>query len=296
MKAVSTGLARRGHNVTVATSRHPTRRQFSTRVTVREFGVTGSPLTGYRGEVDAYRDFLRKSNFDVSLNYAAQCWPTDLAFRELEKMRGRKILAPCGYSGLAFGPPIGWLFVPYFLKLPRVLRKYDHLIYHSPVTIDKLFGDRHGIKSFSIIPNGVDTSLFQGEGDELPGGSDVRPDQPLLLHVGNHQRVKGHRGIFAALKALDALGCKEWEFVLIGEPSPSKLTNCLSDCIHAAASFGGRVHLSSRVSRERVVSAFKGADIFILSSKIECFPLVVLEAMSAQSPIPNRGMAESRSR
>jgi hypothetical protein len=77
VKQISERLARRGHSVTVATTRISGRPKGPVNgVHVEEFAVSGNEVSGFRGEVERYQDFLLGSGFDIMMNYAAQQWPT----------------------------------------------------------------------------------------------------------------------------------------------------------------------------------------------------------------------------
>ena len=55
---------------------------------------------GFSGEVERYKKFLLESDFDIIMNYTAQQWTTDLTFPFLAKISAKKVLVPCGFSGL----------------------------------------------------------------------------------------------------------------------------------------------------------------------------------------------------
>ena len=162
VRQLSERLAARGHNVTVATTAVPERASSNHNgVQIAQFdirGVLGHSALGIRGETSNFRDFLHAGNWDVILNYAAQTWPTDLTCRQLSRLPGKTILAACGYSGLIGARRA--VYEGYFRRLPHYLRQYSAIVYHSKAYRDKVFGDRHGIENYRIIPNGIDSSEF----------------------------------------------------------------------------------------------------------------------------------------
>jgi glycosyltransferase involved in cell wall biosynthesis len=280
VRRISEPLAQRGHEVTVATSFDATRSDARINgVRVEQFHVTGNAARGMRGEIERYIQFVRDYRAEVMMNYAAQSWTTDALLPHLRALPSAKILAPCGYSGL-HRPE----FRAYFDALPSHLRNYDALVYHSAHYQDKKFGDDHGLAHLArIIPNGADEMEFLRE----PMGFRQRygvTTRFLLLCVANHYNAKGHDLVVAAFRELRRDDCT---LVIIGQPAVSGLGKwrhgCYRRCVGAAL-FHPRIKVLENVPREWVVSAFLEADLFLFGSQIECFPLVILEAMASATP------------
>jgi glycosyltransferase involved in cell wall biosynthesis len=275
-------LARRGHAVTVATGYSPRRLTAELNgVAVRQFridGVLQQSALGIRGEISAFCRFLRDSDFDVVMNYAAQTWHTDLTFRCLPYLRARTVLAACGYSGL-----VGWrrpLYWGYFLRLPRYLRQYDAVVYHAAGYRDHEFGARHGIAHGCVIPNGIDSGEFVSPSIRFRELYGIRTPH-LLLCVGDHYANKGHRRV---LDAFCWLNRTDTTLVIIGRPSAAWPRGCLGECRRRARTCGGRVLLLEQAPRDHVAAAYQAATVFISGSLIEAFPLVILEAMGSALP------------
>jgi glycosyltransferase involved in cell wall biosynthesis len=149
-------LARRGHSVTVATSRIETR-DFDAHNGVRivEFAISGNQVRGFQGDTGAYREFLLAGDFEVVFFYAAQQWTFDAAWPVMALIQSRKVLVPCGYSSL-FEPAYG----AYFAALPAILREMSAVVYHAADYRDVRFGEANGIKHAALIPNGADMDEF----------------------------------------------------------------------------------------------------------------------------------------
>jgi glycosyltransferase involved in cell wall biosynthesis len=261
VRQVSERLAARGHDVTVATAQHPGRRdRLINGVSVQEFHIAGNLALGIRGEAGRYQEFLLRGGFDIVLNYAAQTWATDLAFPILDRVPARKVLVPCGYSGL--GDP---RYARYFEALPDHLRRYDRVIYLSPRYRDAVFGERHGIGRSVVIPNGADEREF----DRPPAGFRRRAGiatQYLAVTVANHYKSKGHGFVIEALRRL---GRDDVTLAIIGKASPNPLRGCGAACRFAALR-DRRIRLFPDLPREWVVSALKEADLFLFGSQVEC--------------------------
>ena len=134
-----------GHDVTVATTRHPDRRFAELGgVRIEEFDVSGNTVHGLKGEVERYRSFVAEGGFDVVMTYAAQQWTTDALLPALDRIPGRTVLAPCGFSGLE--DPA---YERYFSELLARLAKFDALIFHSDTYQDIEFARRAGLENLT---------------------------------------------------------------------------------------------------------------------------------------------------
>jgi glycosyltransferase involved in cell wall biosynthesis len=280
VKRISELLVRRGHEVTVATTSLPERRETVINgVRIAEFGISGNAALGFRGDTLPYLNLLRSGGFDVMMNYAAQQWATDLVLPVLDQIPYRKVLAPCGFSGL-FWPEYG----PYFRMLPERLRLYDHLIFHSSTYRDARFAKEHGLNNFSVIPNGAAYEEFGTPNTTFRERYGLPRNQPLLLTVGSHTSLKGHD---LCMRALRRARIGPATLVVIGNTFGD--SGCLPRCRRLARSvrwttFGRKQVLLLNPPREDVVAAYHAADLFLFGSNIECSPLVLFEAMASRTP------------
>ncbi len=283
-------LADSGHKVTVATTKLVERERFNHNgVRLEEFNLAGNKVAGIRGsarEIERYQKLL-EGDFDVILNYAAQSWPTDLALDRLDKIKARKILVPCGYSGL-----LKKCYQDYFRELPKYLRHYDALVYMSPNYQDKKFGDEHGLADKSVlIPNGVASEEFVSTDDY-----DIRKKMGiktpfLAISVSNHYKAKGHDFV---LKAFRRMQRDDVSLLMIGELRPPRsfkewghvFVDRLS-CFWKSV-WSKNIYLVDGRNRQAVLSAYKNADLFLFGSQVECSPLVMYESFAAGTPFLTR--------
>src|SRR4029077_19344097 len=159
VRQISTRLAQRGHEGTVATrslaERHSDRLDG---VQIRQFEISGNAVRGMRGEVEAYRKFVLEGDFDVMMSYAAQQWTVDALLGMLDRIPFPHAIAPCGFSGLHDAA-----YSRYFRDLPGQLRNADALVFHSDSYQDIEFARRSGLQSSTVIPNGADEREFSDE-------------------------------------------------------------------------------------------------------------------------------------
>lgn len=280
VRQVSERLAARGHDVTVATSRLSSRTQSTVSgLKIAEFDVSGNAVQGLQGDVRGYQTFLLGGDFDVMLNYAAQQWTTDAALPILDQLPYARVLAPCGFSGL-FDPAYGG----YFDSMPDVMRRYDRTLLHSSRYRDAQFATGHGVANTVIVPNGAGLGEFNRphpgfrDRHRIPGGA------PLILTVGTHTGLKGHETVMEAFRKART---GRAVLVIVGNSLPGG--GCRDACGRAARKVGWLTLGKKRVllldpPRHEVLAAYEAADLFVLASKIECFPLVLVEAMASGTP------------
>ena len=289
MQYLSEGLVSLGHDVTVATRVHPLRDfKILNGVEVVSFDVDGKVDSGYKGEVRRYQEFVRTFPCDVLMVYAAQTWAADLVFPLLKELNCIKVFEPCGYSSL-YNPD----YIEYFEQLPSVLNDFDHIVYLDGNFRDALFGRRHNIDHYSIIPEGADLSEF---GTEKKKGFRKRykiHTKYMLLNVASYNRNKAQHFLLEAFLRAKPV---DTTLVCIGpnvEGRSSKIYFRLLQMASLAIQMRlglGTIRLLRNVDRDWVAAAFQEADLFLLGSSFEAaIPLVIHETMTAGVPfISNR--------
>jgi len=299
-------LVSRGHKIIVATGTHSAR-DFGVLngVEVRQFDISGNRILGYQGDHQAYADFIEAFRGDILVNYAAQTWASDLVYPLLKSLRCKKIFIPCGYSGLHDKQ-----YHSYFLEMPDVLNRYEHVVYHSAKYQDKRFGDEHAIKRYSIIPNGAREDEFLEPRSGFREAYGIK-ESKFFLSVGNYGAGKNQEFVLKAY--LDA-GIPDSCLVFIGSEFNSYSWKVLRkdpyrnglygkwfrymtlakrhgfyrlNPVHSLAGparQGLKVRIFEKIPRAMVVAAYHEADLFLYGSLVECFPLVILEAMASVTP------------
>ena len=231
VRHVSEQLVRRGHDVTVATTRHPDRRFAELEgVRIEEFDVSGNTVRGLKGEVERYRSFVTAGGFDILMTYSAQQWTTDALLPMLDRIDAVKVLAPCGFSRLR--DPA---YAPYFSELPARLAEFDQLIFHGENYQDIEFTRGVGLENLTVVPNGASREEFEGLDSDFRERHGVDPDEPLLLTVGPHNWIKGHALTIEAFRQADF---ERGTLVVIGN-KPLRV-GCQWDCRRRAVRHAGR--------------------------------------------------------
>ncbi|MES2364322.1 MAG: glycosyltransferase family 4 protein [Pseudomonadota bacterium] len=314
-------LASRGHTVTVATSQI-TSRSFDMHkgVCIIEFAISGNQVRGLQGDVETYHAFLKNSDFDVVLFYAAQQWTFDAAWPVMESISARKVLVPCGYSGL-FEPA----YKEYFSLLPAILRQMAAVIYHAENYRDVAFGQASGIKHGVMISNGADLEEFSVPNSQYFRHELSIPDSALLfLTVGTMTGLKGHLELAKAFYLADFGGrdavlilngntpefrgkkvsslrqlfnlVRGYGFFYAAKHSVKMLLHSLGIRVGKAGSIqdwvlringnkDSKKHvIVADLPRTQLIQAYLNADLFVFASNVEYSPLVLFEACAAGLP------------
>jgi L-malate glycosyltransferase len=292
VRQLSERMVKMGHDVTVAARKMPERKKLTHNgVKIVEFDIKSgsgfgmSSVQGLKGDTKKYQDFLRNSDFDVVMTYAAQQWTTDLMFDVLDEIKAKKVMVPCGYSAL-YDPE----YKEYFKNLPDYLRKFDATVYMSKNYRDINFAKKHLLKNINFIPNGADemefsNSLSKARKKELKKKYGIKG--LMIMTIANYTGEKGHAELLYVFKRLpiprttlvSAGGMRINPGVYFG------IFKDLADRINVSKKFPGkRVVMVEGSQREEVRDLLKMADLFLFFSNIECSPLVLFEAAAAGVP------------
>lgn len=283
VRQISERMVKLGHNVTVVTTKLTDRRKkVINGVKIVEFDISGNEVHGFHGSTEEYKQFLAESKFDVIMNYAAQQWATDLFFDVIDKVKAKKILVPCGFSGL-YEPA----YKNYFKKMPEILRKYDATVYLASHYRDIDFAKKYKLKNIYIIPNGAGEDEFlKRTKSDIREQLGIYPGRFLIITVGTHTGVKGHR---EAIEIYKKANISNSQLVIIGNDITG---GCAKSCKQSALrfNFNPRARLNNQkinihsLSRKQTVEVMKKADLFLFPSNIEASPIVLFEAAASKTP------------
>ncbi|TFG55040.1 MAG: glycosyltransferase family 4 protein [Methanomassiliicoccus sp.] len=140
-----------------------------------------------------------------------------------------------------------------------------------------------------VVHNGVDTTRFEvNDKTELRRKHGLPLDKVILLSVGTVGKRKNQR---ATLEALKEMGPEERErvmFLVVGGGETKELQATVKKM-----GLEGNVRITGKVPDDALVEMYLLADLFVLTSTSEGFPLVYLEAMAAGLPIVTYADIES---
>ncbi len=272
-----------GHDVTVATTKLKERKSLNINgVKIKEFDISGNEVRGYKGNTQAYKEFLLNNKFDIVMNYAAQQWATDLFFEVMDEVKAKKVFVPCGFSGL-YDPA----YKEYFKKMPDLLKKYDATIYLAEKYRDIDFAKKHKVKNTVIIPNGAGADEFDSPINEsIREKYGINNESFLVTTVGSHTGVKGHA---EAIKIFKKARTKNSTLLIIGNLLEE---GCGPECSRKGHKFNRS--LISKINKQKIivkdinrkdtVDFLKSSDLFLFPSNIEASPIVLFEACASKTP------------
>ena len=267
VQAISTGLARRGHQVTVATMRADIRRPTADhRDGVR---VLRFPSVGVGA---AYRVpprllfYLRRAGeaFDIvhAHNYHAPLTPLAAALTP-ERLIVTPHLNDRPHSRFA-----RVLHRPYAVIGGASLRRAQTVICVSQAERDRLIERfRTPVERLIVAPNGVDTTCFGGRPER------ATRDPRLLLVVGRLQAYKRVERIIAAL----AYAPPDYHLTIVGDgPERPRLEGDAR-----ARGVADRVTFTGAVSDTRLAEWYARASVLVNVSEAEAFGVTIIEALAS---------------
>ncbi len=129
----------------------------------------------------------------------------------------------------------------------------------------------------TVIPNHVSWPLENGEPHVKP--ESVLPAQRMLLLAIGRLGEEKQFGILIDAFAFLAEDCEEWDLVILGE---GREHHALENQVRSLG-LENRIRLPGRAGN--VADWYRRADLYVLSSRFEGFPNVLIEAMSCGCPV-----------
>jgi glycosyltransferase involved in cell wall biosynthesis len=110
-----------------------------------------------------------------------------------------------------------------------------------------------------------------------------RDGRVRLLYAGRLERRKGVQNL---CRALTGLGREDWHLTLVGGDTPTApLASSMLAQLRLATADDERFELRDEISRDEVLQLMADSDLLISPSLWECWPNVVLEALSQSLPV-----------
>jgi glycosyltransferase involved in cell wall biosynthesis len=281
------GLAHRGADITIATSSVDGQRRSETieGLRVERFVLSGaeSVLRPIRGDIEGYSNFLTRGAFDAVLLNAWQNWATDIAFRVIGRIGGRKILYSHCISTNLFLPsqPIrstlrymAWR--PYWWSLARKMRSLDGLIFLADNGESSRFGDLEVARAARLPIHIIGNTVPIDDATPPPHSS-----RRYILAVGSFTWLKGFDTVLRMYAKSRHRGT--YPLRLFGQEA----TDYGEKLRHLADELGlgpQDVSFHTGVSGAALQREYQDAVLFLMASRTECQPLVLLDAMAAGTP------------
>ncbi len=275
-----------GHDITIVTAWFPGQKERS-----RQEGLTVIRLK-------SRRRYKEHCSFGEMLSYLGMALPCAAGLHKKEQFDVAMVFfaipsGPIGYYlkkryGLPYIIRFGGGDIPGFQErftfVYKLLGPFEKAIWRNA---DALVANSRGLrelaekfdrkKEIKIIPNGVDIDFFR----EASGEKTEKIDCFRLLFVSRLIERKGLQFVIPQLAALrDACGGNV-KLTIVGDgPYRRKLEEIAADCgVSDCILFAGQK------DKAELAHYYQTADVFILPSKKEGMPNVVLEAMASSLPV-----------
>ncbi|MBI2023024.1 glycosyltransferase family 4 protein [Candidatus Giovannonibacteria bacterium] len=164
-----------------------------------------------------------------------------------------------------------WLFKQNWLKekLFRFILRNSILV-TGPESLAKEYVARYGVKEYRVVSNWIDTERFKPDANKK-----LSPKIVLFVH-----HLSKRKGVDFVPKIAEAFKNDDVEFVVIG--AGPEFENCKLEIENSGLT--GKVKLLGPVANAEVVRYFKDARVFLMPSREEGSPRVILEAMASGVP------------
>lgn len=295
--ALARDLASYGYEIVVCTDKQQQRENQNPHdgIRIEEFALNSAwQFDGQMLEEKLrMRDFIIAENPDVIICQCWDTWATLIAEETFVSLpRTRKVLFSHGYSTI-WKPTIRF---PWGIKgllrglmklcrLPKTISKYDRIVFLEKKHdlgrfIDHTIAKFIRYPSISIIPNSFDIPETKHESPSF--NSWDRDHELVVMCVSNYLPGKNQE---LALRAFRRAAIPDSVLVFIGSSYNDYSRHLMEiDSELSKKSSRERVVFIEKFSRAETLAAYLTADIFLLTSKSETGPLVVLEALACGVP------------
>lgn len=168
-------------------------------------------------------------------------------------------------------------------------RKMDELVVVNPSFIPKLVALGCSEERVTYIPNFVSTDLFYeqslSERESFREKLKIAQDRFVVLGVGQIQKRKGIDDFIQL-----AIDNPEIQFIWAGGFSFGKLTDGFEEYQEVYQNPPENLLFTGIIERNELVRYYNSADLFLLPSYNELFPMSILEAFSCSTPVMVRDL------
>jgi glycosyltransferase involved in cell wall biosynthesis len=285
---LSRALARRGHAVTIYSSDFELDREFIDslkEVTIYPFHSVNLGRVGFGfywtpGMINKLRK--ESKSFDIIHMHHYITFQNVVACHYALKNR-----IPCllqAHGGVARKPGRNWVN-KFYDKLfgYRILRCASKIVVLTPAEAEQYIQMGLGSDKTEIVPNGIDLSDFK----DLPQRGEfikkygLDPNQKIILYLGRIHKIKGLDRLVEAFAGLSR-SSSDIKLVIVGQdsgylPFLKKLVVELG--------IADKVLFTGSLYGQEKLEAYVDADVYVLPSVYETFPMTVLEAWACGTPV-----------
>ena len=287
---LTTGLAKKGHQITVITTMSPglPKEEFYKGIKIIRVNVY-TKYALYHGDKVAYRKLILSlsKKHDVMINVCTQQALTDLLFPILNQIHCKKVLHIHGINDFKWSKSDFMDWKHFFYKIWKIFRwwklykfngkaikKYDAVLQLHRLDPGYMFFKKtYGIQSY-ILENACDYRF-----GEL---SNINKEKYCIC-VANYDSQKNHEFVLKAF--YNANISKEWKMIFIGSRETNYYKYLIKESKILAQKYGERkVEFLTGVTRNKTIDLVKKASVYLFGSNAEKFSVSIVEAMAANVP------------
>jgi glycosyltransferase involved in cell wall biosynthesis len=276
--SIAEELVNIGHQVYVVTGYDNRKDLIVNGVNIIEFKVRGGFGNFYRGETKEYIEFVKNFNCDVIINECVQTWTTDLILRELKNLKAKKFLHSHGFSLLSYKTknPLAYIKAKlYYRTIHHYLKEYNHIFLLHDKTVETSYLNKYMINNFSYLPNGVDIGFIAKE-------KQILKKDNYIINISNYYPLKYQEFLLEAFYKSKT----KFKLILIGSYILKDYLNRLKELkLQFDEKYGLKdVEFLNNLSRKETLKYLESSKLFLHSSKLEVFPMVIVESMAKGIP------------
>jgi glycosyltransferase involved in cell wall biosynthesis len=167
----------------------------------------------------------------------------------------------------------------------RLVRNVDHVIPQSEHELQLLRADRFDVRSSTIVPFGVDSSLFDDDYDvdDLRRRHAIGRDDKVLLFVGKVMSPKGAFDCLEVVARLQSSG-RAVRLIMIGEVHDRE-RETFAARIRVLGLDAAVILLGAVTDRREISRYYQLSDAVLFPSQYEQFGIVAIEAAASGRPL-----------
>ena len=241
------------------------------------------------GNKEKYVSYLKDlcKDFDVLVNVSVHSALTDAILPHIQEFKCKTVLYLHGiyefkWSEKDKSSPTRILSKLYYnsrrrlfySKLYKYAKNYDFIIHLSEEDISMKYMKKYGISQNTVIHNAAERAFFEPPVSEC--------DEKYFLQVANYAE---HKNQEYSLRAFYKSDCRDVKMVYVGSQKNSYYEYLVDLNSKLAQEYGERkVEFQVGISRSDTIEMFKHASAIILSSRVEKFPMVLVEGLACGVP------------
>lgn len=293
------GLARNGHDVCVATRKNGfdfPDSEIINGVEVHRFGIGQTLTKRNTGDIGEYIDFVKNWEKDILVLECIQCHTTDILLKYLPEMNCKVVIHSHGGPGIhqkflkwetnlkySIGNTHNWLrWKRYYGKDLLQAAPYIDAVVCLSLCASDLDYMASKMRRVEIVENAAHNLFF----DESLYEKDIVEslqitNRKYILCIANYIPNKGQ---MAVLKAYSEINAKDCSLVFIGSKKNAYYEELQSYAESINKLKGKEVKLLTAIDRGLFPSIIHHAELFVMASEHEEYPVSLVEAMAVGTP------------